>query len=830
MLLRHAHATGLRAFLFSALAPLAAVSAAPNADAGTPFLSQEDARQVVLANILAGTPAESLSFSYLYQSSISDSFLVAGEQIISNDLEEEVNFTATSETYFIFIDDKPVDRWGHACRYVFVDAVSGAFIELGANGPPYISTIDDDRYVAVEDRIGSPDLFSGNPDIYAETGPIPPLQRWALETIARPSQTNYAAFAAGDTCGLIIRGPEGRRDSSRLDSATAADARKMEEFMRDRGVPSNAIKTITATGGTAMAESIKAAAQGKKKIWIYYSGHGWRGKNSTDGGPWVSTGTSSAERFPSWKALACSLEAAGADDACVVLDCCYAGRAVKAFQDKEINGYIATSSHPDSTSSFCYWLQSGTRNVTRAESKYTSALSACGKDTLADKDVPKNGVDLKEAHAWARKAASVQPQLPPIGGLLFDLTWLYAGQITIPDILIPPSSYQPFGLATDGQDIYANFVVNIPAVQETMFVLQIQPDLISPQVFPCFAPTPPTTGQTRDLAFAGPPQRFYFSLPFNQEFLEVEGCQVIQPWPFFTTPTGPIAGSLDDPLLWTLDPDSPFGGQQILLPYDIGAGFGNPPIPTQPIELLPFPLVGDPLFAPLDLAVPPLDPFPSTPRTGAMVLPIPPDPDLTGLHLYAQGIVLDPPASPPQQMLPVQILPMPEVQNPRGLTAVPTTVGGGNATLGTSGVPPDGYTVFVMDGDGGSGAYHIDVYVLGNVLDPAGTVGVPGPTPRTIAAGVQLAQSRPNPAMGPATISFSLPIDSKEANLAIYDLAGRRIRTLADGPLTAGEHTRSWDGLDDRGNRLDAGVYFYRLEVEQGGQTVSAARRLVRIR
>jgi flagellar hook assembly protein FlgD len=47
--------------------------------------------------------------------------------------------------------------------------------------------------------------------------------------------------------------------------------------------------------------------------------------------------------------------------------------------------------------------------------------------------------------------------------------------------------------------------------------------------------------------------------------------------------------------------------------------------------------------------------------------------------------------------------------------------------------------------------------------------------------------------------------------LEIFDLAGRRVRSLASGVLPAGEVTREWDGRDDRGHGVRSGVYFVRL-------------------
>jgi flagellar hook assembly protein FlgD len=46
----------------------------------------------------------------------------------------------------------------------------------------------------------------------------------------------------------------------------------------------------------------------------------------------------------------------------------------------------------------------------------------------------------------------------------------------------------------------------------------------------------------------------------------------------------------------------------------------------------------------------------------------------------------------------------------------------------------------------------------------------------------------------------------------VYDVAGRLIRTLADGAFTAGRHPSVWDGTDERGKHVAAGVYFARLD------------------
>ncbi|MGB8330845.1 MAG: FlgD immunoglobulin-like domain containing protein, partial [Polyangiales bacterium] len=74
----------------------------------------------------------------------------------------------------------------------------------------------------------------------------------------------------------------------------------------------------------------------------------------------------------------------------------------------------------------------------------------------------------------------------------------------------------------------------------------------------------------------------------------------------------------------------------------------------------------------------------------------------------------------------------------------------------------------------------------------------------------ELAQNVPNPFNPTTTIAYSLASDSDVA-LAIFDVRGARVKTLASGRETTGIHRVPWDGTDDRGVRVSSGVYFYRL-------------------
>ena len=68
----------------------------------------------------------------------------------------------------------------------------------------------------------------------------------------------------------------------------------------------------------------------------------------------------------------------------------------------------------------------------------------------------------------------------------------------------------------------------------------------------------------------------------------------------------------------------------------------------------------------------------------------------------------------------------------------------------------------------------------------------------------------PNPAR--ASVRFSLTTPTRAAmDLAIYDIQGRRVKTLLRGPVGPGVHSADWNGDDEHGRRMPGGVYFARL-------------------
>lgn len=123
---------------------------------------------------------------------------------------------------------------------------------------------------------------------------------------------------------------------------------------------------------------------------------------------------------------------------------------------------------------------------------------------------------------------------------------------------------------------------------------------------------------------------------------------------------------------------------------------------------------------------------------------------------------------------------------------------------------------YPITNDGVPRSYRFELYAgatsaIADVTDP-------------VTAAVVLTAS-PNPFNPRTTLRFDLP-QSGTARLAVYDLAGRLVRTLVDGSLPQGANEIAWDGRDAAGRPVGTDAYVARLEA--GG--VVATTRLALLR
>jgi uncharacterized repeat protein (TIGR01451 family) len=105
--------------------------------------------------------------------------------------------------------------------------------------------------------------------------------------------------------------------------------------------------------------------------------------------------------------------------------------------------------------------------------------------------------------------------------------------------------------------------------------------------------------------------------------------------------------------------------------------------------------------------------------------------------------------------------------------------------------------------------------------------GSGGSTPAVSVSGLptefSLAPGRPNPFRSSTTFRFDLP-RAGHAELVIFDVTGRRVKTLVSGDVAAGRFDAVWDGRDETGARTSPGVYFVRLQTQGYGETRKAVR------
>lgn len=157
------------------------------------------------------------------------------------------------------------------------------------------------------------------------------------------------------------------------------------------------------------------------------------------------------------------------------------------------------------------------------------------------------------------------------------------------------------------------------------------------------------------------------------------------------------------------------------------------------------------------------------------------------------------------------------------------TPGGGRVTagyqfFGVIDTRATGFTQFEfreVDGKVGQA-----LYIFGDDF----TLLTPAPSPveesRTGSSRIFFAGAGPNPSDGRTSLRFSTPAQA-DVELLIYDLRGRLVRSLVDGPRGLGSHIVDWDGRNRDGRRVPAGTYFGMLRVQIDGKPDTRVQKIV---
>ncbi len=123
---------------------------------------------------------------------------------------------------------------------------------------------------------------------------------------------------------------------------------------------------------------------------------------------------------------------------------------------------------------------------------------------------------------------------------------------------------------------------------------------------------------------------------------------------------------------------------------------------------------------------------------------------------------------------------------------------------------------FYVDEEGTQGSYEYWITAVdsaGNESDASDIAAVvlSASEQATVPTVFALEQNYPNPFNPSTQIRYALP-EATSVVITVYDMMGRKVRTLVQDTQSAGYHTALWNATNDRGLPVSAGMYIYTLQ------------------
>ncbi len=128
-----------------------------------------------------------------------------------------------------------------------------------------------------------------------------------------------------------------------------------------------------------------------------------------------------------------------------------------------------------------------------------------------------------------------------------------------------------------------------------------------------------------------------------------------------------------------------------------------------------------------------------------------------------------------------------------------------NLLFDTTGLAVDDYTAYLIIDHNGDPAQD-SVRISLTTEAPASAVG-------EMPVAFHLADNYPNPFNPRTTIRFAV-VTTGLVTVDVLDLRGRLVKTLKQGTMAAGEHSLAWDGTNEQGKPVAAGIYLARLRAD----------------
>ncbi len=338
-------------------------------------LTRPQANAIVINQVITGNQYEAQLAAYSYDPPGPAEMLVAGETV--SVFDDSTSITVNADTWFFFIDYFPASWFVHPCALVLVDDATSAVTVVDVEWFPKINGVG--VYGGLDERIGSPDLFFGNP--------IPPP--------APPSiggGTGVFELANG-MWAVLVSGPANH-------PASNADLDAMMNALMagapGPGVPMGNIQKSKGSKADMMTKLMDLANQNPpcKKIFFHFTGHG-----NKDCIYWGDP--ADATQKMTYAELRDKLQSTNGTEFCTSIEACKSGGGTDELDDLAGDGVTSTD---DSTNA----------GFTNTGSRFTQAFAGCLTSNGADSDG--NGkVSYAEAKAWAIKQSEQAKKQNPQG-------------------------------------------------------------------------------------------------------------------------------------------------------------------------------------------------------------------------------------------------------------------------------------------------------------------------------------------------------------------------------------------------------------------------------
>lgn len=132
-------------------------------------------------------------------------------------------------------------------------------------------------------------------------------------------------------------------------------------------------------------------------------------------------------------------------------------------------------------------------------------------------------------------------------------------------------------------------------------------------------------------------------------------------------------------------------------------------------------------------------------------------------------------------------------------------------------VTKSGQSVTVTTSDTTATSGSITGEVNWSLLENNGTTGISDT--KAQASTLSMGQNSPNPFSSQTTINYKVE-EAGAINLTIYDISGRRIKTLVKARKPAGTYHVLWDGRNELGAKVKSGFYISRLSSDNETRTI----------